>query len=177
MNLSYLLDTSAFRTLPSSVLQKHIFYASPYCFWELLTHLDEGKFDRQKGQLMKFKYAHLLNDLRAEIEAPLLINDHMLQSRVSDAELIAAALAALRDSNSLKMFYLSYIEDSKGNLRQVSDCAVSARRALEEAELRHSKFIQDIMDVFRSGQVKFENDSDSHQGILQLLEGDVIKLQ
>jgi hypothetical protein len=177
MKIPYLLDTSAFRALPSRILKEHTFYASPYCFWELLTHLDEGSFDRHKGQLMKFKYAHILNDPCAEIEVPLLINDNQLQDRVSDEELIAAALAALRDSNSLEMFYSSYVEDSKGNLHQVSECAANARKALGEAEQKHKEFIEGIINVFRSGQVKLETYSDYRLAILQLLEGEVIKLQ
>jgi hypothetical protein len=177
MKTRYLLDTSAFRALPSRILQEHTFYASPYCFWELLTHLDERSFDRHKGQLMKFKYAHILNDPRAEIEVPLLIDDNQLQDRVSDEELIAAALAALQDSNSLDMFYSSYVEDSKGNLHQVSECAANVRKALGEAEQKHTEFVENIMNVFRTGQVKLETNSDYHQAILQLLEGEMIKLQ
>jgi len=177
MKTRYLLDTSAFCALPSRILQEHTFYASPYCFWELLTHLDEGSFDQYKGQLMKFKYAHILNDPRAEIEVPLLIDDNQLQDRVSDEELIAAALAALQDSNSLDMFYSSYVEDSKGNLHQVSECAANVRKALGEAEQKHTEFVENIMNVFRTGQVKLETYSDYHQAILQLLEGEMIKLQ
>lgn len=171
------MDTSAFRALPSSVLQKHTFYTSPYCFWELLTHLDEGQFNRHKGQLMKFEYVYLLNDPRAEIEVPLLLNNSQLQDRVSDAELIPAALAALRDSDSLDRFYLSYFKDSKGNLHQLSDCAANARQRLGELEQKHTEFIQNIINAFQSGLVKLTTDSDYHQAILQLLEGYLITLQ
>jgi hypothetical protein len=83
----YLLDTSALRALLGKILEEHTFYTSPYCFWELLTHLDEGQVTRTKGQLMKLRFTHILDDPRAAIETPLLVHDAQLQDRVSDEEL------------------------------------------------------------------------------------------
>lgn len=82
----YLLDTSAFRSLSHQELralsrQGETFYASPYCFWEILSHLDEG-FDRYKSELMKFRYVYVLDDPRAEVELPLLIKNRELQERI-----------------------------------------------------------------------------------------------
>jgi hypothetical protein len=181
----YLLDTSVFIKLPGTALSGRDFYASPYCFWESLTHLDEEPFDhldeelfaRRKGQLMKFKYVRILNDPRAEIEIPLLIEDRELQNRVSDEEVIEATLAALQASSTIEAFYSSYIQDSKGNVRQVSDCAANAGKILDEAEHRYIEFIKNIVNVFRSGQLNVQTDFDRHQAILQLLEGEVIKLR
>ncbi len=158
----YILDTSALRALPGKILEEHTFYTSPYCFWELLTHLDEGQFTRRKGQLMKLRFTHILDDPRAAIETPLLIYDARLQDRVSDEELITTALTALQDSDSLERFYSSYIKDSRGHLRQVSDCAAGAQKALEEAEKKYAEFIQNIIGAFLSGQVKLENDLEHH---------------
>lgn len=57
MQRSYILDTSAFRAISAATLaaasQEACLLVSPFCFWELLTHLeDEGQFDRVKGNLM-----------------------------------------------------------------------------------------------------------------------------
>jgi hypothetical protein len=36
MEARHLLDTSALRTLPGTILREHTVYTSPYCAWELL---------------------------------------------------------------------------------------------------------------------------------------------
>jgi hypothetical protein len=177
MEALYLLDTSAFRALPGTILQEGTFFTSPYCVWELLTHLDEKDFARSKGQLMKARFTHVLNDPRAAVETSLLLHDTKLQERVPDEELIRYALAALNDSDSLDRFYRSVIGDSNGEFRQVSDCVARAKEVLEEEEQRYTQFIQKIIGAFRSGNVKLDSDVDQHGAILSLLEGDVIKLQ
>lgn len=175
--MTYLLDTSALRGLGAAILQKHTFYTSPYCFWELLTHLDEGEFAYRKNQLMKVRFTRVLDDPRADIEAPLLIHDTQLQERVSDEELITYTLAALQDSESLERLYLALIKDSKGNLRDVADVAARARKELEEREQRYIGFVQQIINALQHGQLKIGNDEEYHGAILSLLEGDVIKLK
>jgi hypothetical protein len=120
---------------------------------------------------MKFKYLQILDDPRAEIENPLLIDDSILQERVPDHDLIAASLAALRDSNSLSVFYSAYIRDSKGKLHQISDCAASVRKSLEEAEEKHIGFIRNIINALINKQIKIETDIEKHQAILDLIEG------
>ena len=54
MKYNFLLDTSAFRALSKNILNQlknrdHKIFASPYSFWELLSHLDEkDKFEYYK---------------------------------------------------------------------------------------------------------------------------------
>jgi hypothetical protein len=178
----YLLDTSAFRSLPGWVLQNlsgqgQSFFASPYCFWEIISHLNEpGQFDYYKGNLMKFRYVQVLNDPQAELETPLLVEDRDLQERVPDSDLIEAALAALHESSSLDAFYSTYIEDSNGRPHQVSGCVQRLGRALETRKERHIDLINDIIEAFGSGQVDLETDTSRHQAILDLVEGWVIQL-
>lgn len=177
MEALYLLDTSALRALPGKLLEEGTFYASPYCVWELLTHLDEKDFARCKGRLLKARFTHVLDDPRAAVETPLLPHDTKLRKRVSDEELIGHILAALNDSDSLEEFYRSIIRDSNGEFRQVADCAATARKVLSEAEQRYTEFFQQIIGAFRSGDVKLTDDKDYLGAILGLLEGDVVKLQ
>ncbi len=177
MEALYLLDTSALRALPGTVLRGATFFTSPYCVWELLTHLDEKDFARRKGQLMKARFTRVLDDPRAAVETRLLLHDTKLQKRVSDEELIGYMLAALNDSDSLDRFYKTLIRDSNSEFRQVSDCVARARKVLAEEEQRYTQFVQQIVGAFRSGDVKLDSDLDQHGAILSLLEGDVIKLQ
>lgn len=177
MEALYLLDTSALRALPGKLLKDGTFYASPYCVWELLTHLDEKDFARRKGRLLKARFTHVLDDPRAAVETPLLPHDTKLQKRVSDGELIGHILAALNDSDSLARFYRSTIRDSNGEIRQVAYSAATTRNVLAEAEHRYTEFIQQIVGAFRSGDVKLNDDKDHYRAILDLLEGDAVKLQ
>ncbi len=177
MEALYLLDTSALRALPRTLLQEDTFFTSPHCIWELLTHLDEKDFARTKGQLMKAQFTHVLNDPRAAVETPLLPHETKLQERVSDGELIRHILAALNDSDSLNRFYKSVVRDSNGEFRQVSGCVARTQEVLAEEEQRYAQFVQKIIGAFQSGDVKLNNDRDQHGAILSLLEGDVVKLQ
>jgi hypothetical protein len=173
----YLLDTSALRALPGKILRNDTFFTPPYCVWELLTHLDGKDFAQRKGQLMKARFTHILNDPRAAIETPLLPHDTRLQRRVSDEELIRLALAALNDSDSLDRFYRSMIRDSNGEFHQVSGCVARTQEALAEAEREYMRDFQQIVSALRSGDVKLNSDMEQHGAILSLLNGDVIKLQ
>jgi hypothetical protein len=74
MRPSVLLDTSAFRALATSQLEASSqfagLYVSPFCFWELWTHLeDDDQFQRVKGNLMKFRYVTILMTRRPKSTA------------------------------------------------------------------------------------------------------------
>ena len=159
---SYLLDTSALLALPKQILGEHTFHTSPYCIWKLLTHLDEKEFTRRKGQLLKVRSTFILDEPQATVERRLLVHDELLQTRVSDEELITNALAALHDSDCLERFYSSVIRDSNGNLRQLSNCASRARKILDKEEKRYKRFIKDIVSLLYSSQVQIANNMDRH---------------
>jgi hypothetical protein len=183
MNTAYLLDTSVFRFLPRQILEAlHLkgynLYASPFVFWELLTHLhEEGGFVGYKARMMKFRFVDILDDPRALIESSVITNDTSAQQRVPDTELIEATLAALEASNSLESFYATLIEDSKGRTRQVADCAARSKEVLAGEEQRFVAFLQSILEVLASGRVAYKTDSERHQAVLDLLEGQGIYLR
>jgi hypothetical protein len=64
---AFLLDTSAFKSLSKDELAQVAcrgfqLTVPPYCFWELLCHLDEGDdFARAKGYLMKFRGVEIVD--------------------------------------------------------------------------------------------------------------------
>src|SRR4029450_7205626 len=100
---------------------------SPYCFWEILSHLHEqDKFTYIKNILMNFQYVSVLNDPQAAAVAVLCLPPSQLHVRVPDNEIIYASLAALRDSNSLTEFYSKQIADRHGNVRPLSGYASRA---------------------------------------------------
>jgi hypothetical protein len=123
---SDLLDTSAFISLPSRVLealqrQGHVLHVSPYVFWERLCHLTEADFERNKGRLVsKRKFVTFLDDPRAQIETPLLTLDRVIEPRPPDYELIDATLAALEASDSLASFYAADIRDSNNRVHRIA---------------------------------------------------------
>lgn len=174
MHRKYLLDTSAVRCLPTSTLaevsQLHDLYVSPFCFWEILGHLEEhGSFDSYKSLLMKFKHVEVLDDPFANI--------HRLRERIPDNDLIEASLAALRDSTSLSDFYSKYIRDSKGAVRSLSDCAARGDEILYQEEEKYIRFLKNATQLLDSGRVRYETDAHRHQAILSLVEGWLIQLR
>jgi signal transduction histidine kinase len=147
MHRSYLLDTSSFVNLASQVLQQlcvhgHSLYASPYVFWERLCHLEGDDFHRSKGQLLsKFQFVKLLDDPHAHIERSLLPSGSALHDRSEDADLIYAALAALKASESLVAFYSSQLQDPKNGVGTVMDVTERRRAEEERQALAHANRI------------------------------------
>jgi len=182
MESSYLLDTSALRSMSARTLaalgRDSRLVVSPFCFWEVMTHLDEERnFDRFKIELMKFKSVCVLDDLCAAVEAPLLKQNYALQNRVPDNDLIAAALAALRESTSLDDFYSKYIEDARGRVHSIVDCAALGRKALLEEEQRYLGFVGKILNLLSNQPTAYDSNAERHRAILSLVEGWVIQLQ
>jgi hypothetical protein len=145
-------------------------------FWELLCHLDEGNFDRNKGILMKFIYVKVLNDPKAEIETRLIPRDVKLKEHVPDTDIILATLGALQASDSLSTFYSSYIRDSRDRTRQISGCAAEVRQQLKEREDRYVDYITNIIKALSSGSVRVGTDEDHHRAVLALVNGHVISM-
>ena len=182
MSQSFLLDTSAFRSLSKEALELvsnyHALYTSPFCFWELLTHLDEYKdFERAKGQFMKFTHIQVLDDPYAAVESPWLLENTELKDRPPDEDLIYATLAPLKASTSLEEFYLARIADSQGRQYEVNGCVARAREDLHKAEDKFTGFIESVLDLMRRGQIQYEASEDRHRAVLSLVEGWIIRLQ
>ena len=146
MQRSYLLDTSAFRAVPAArlgaVSQETRLLVSPFCFWELLTHLeDEGQFDRVKGNLMKFRHVSVLDDPLASIERDVVLRGDAVHERPDDSELIYATLAALRDSASLSEFYAKHIRDDQNQVHRIAGCVARVRDVLKTEEQLFQEYV------------------------------------
>jgi hypothetical protein len=151
MQDTYLLDTSAFRALSAAQLkaasQEASLLVSPFCFWELLTHLEESsQFSRVKGNLMKFRHVQVLDDPRAWVERGVVLPNDEVHERLRDDELVYATLAALRDSDSVADFYQKYIRDGRNQVREISDCVSRVSAVLTAEEQRFEEFVKKIME-------------------------------
>lgn len=178
---TYLLDTSAFRALPAArlavVSQSMRLLVSPFCFWELLTHLeDEGQFGRVKGNLMKFQHVSVLDDPWASVEHDVVRLRDGVHDRLNDCELIYAMLAALRDSGSVSDFYGKQICDSRNQIRKIAGCVSRVGNVLRAEEQRFQEYMTKIMTVVRDGCVSLETPADRHRGTLDVLEAWRIQL-
>lgn len=119
---------------------------------------------------MKFRYVEILDDPHALLESALsLVDEH----RVPDNDLIEAMLAALQASGSLVQFYVSYIQDTKGMTRQVSECALKARELLDKRERDYIEFVTRIRDYLPSLETDLNDPQEQHRLILSLADGAV----
>jgi hypothetical protein len=176
MQDTYLLDTSAFRALSAAQLkaasQEASLLVSPFCFWELLTHLEEsGQFSRVKGNLMKFRHVQVLDDPRAWVERGVVLPSDEVHERLRDDELLYATLAALRDSDSVADFYQKYIRDSRNQFREISDCVSRVNAVLTAEEQRFEEFVKKIMAGVRGGVVRLTTPTEWHDRIIEMIDG------
>ena len=178
---SYLLDTSAFRGISAAKLAavscSAQLVASPFCFWELLTHLeDEGEFERIKGNLMKFRHVQILDDPWVSVERGLVLGSDAVLQRPEDSELVYATLAALRDSGSVSEFYAKQIRDSLGQAREIAGSVARIRDILNDEEDRFKEYVAKVMSVVRSGAVSLATPTDQHRATLQIVDAWRIQL-
>jgi hypothetical protein len=150
---------------------------SPFCFWELLTHLeDEGQFGRVKGNLMKFRHVSVLDDPWASVERDVVRLRDGVHDRPDDCELIYAMLAALRDSGSVPDFYGKQIRDSRNQVRKIAGCVSRAGDVLKAEEQRFQEYVTKIMTVVRDGRVSLDTPAERHRGTLDVVEAWRIQL-
>jgi len=175
MTTPYLLDTSAFRAIGTNRLRQLAavgsLFVSPFCFWEVVSHLDEpDQFRRMKGNLMKFRHVKVLDD--PEAESLGAVGGHeLLKSRVPDEDVVYGALAALQASDSLDSFYAKHIRDSQGNVRSLSACVERAKDILQREEERFVGFVRQIVDSVRAGTSTFATPWDRHRATVSLING------
>jgi hypothetical protein len=178
---SYIFDTSAFRAIPAATLEaashKAHLVVSPFCFWELLTHLeDDGQFDRVKGNLMKFRHMSVLDDPWASDESNVVLPDDDVLKRPDDSGLIYAILAALHESHSIPQFYTKRARDSRGQVREIDECVARAAEILKAEEQRFQEYVSNIMSVVRDGRVSLATPADRHRGTIQVVDAWWIQL-
>lgn len=178
---TYLLDTSAFRALPEARLaaagRDARLSASPYCFWELLTHLEDGdQFSLFKVTLLKFQHVQILDDPYASVERGVVRQSDSAHEGLKDPELIYPVLAALRDSESVSEFYRKQIRDCQSQVREIAGCVSRIRATLGREEQRFQEYVTKIMIAVRDGAVSLATPADIHQGTLDVIKGRRIQL-
>ena len=167
-----LLDTSAFKDLPKGKWVQAArggfqLTASPYCFWELLCHLDEEPdFKKAKGRLIKF---HGVKIVDKPFDRALVKNKPDAEKKVWSSDLIYAALAAVEAASSLDDLNASLIVDEAGNERALKDCVNRIKEVLDEEENRFREVMTKLISVIKSGQVKVDKPIDQHNAILSLV--------
>ena len=172
----YLLDTSAVRFASGQRLAKKAqaaeLVASPFSFWEIATHLrDEKDFGRIKANLMKFHHVKLLHEPTASAERELALAQVAADEDLEAPDVIYAALAALRATNSVEEFYKCRIQDRKGALREIDGCVARIQDMLVDGEQRFKGLIAGVKELLRKGEVVLKTPSDFHGSTLDLTNG------
>jgi hypothetical protein len=145
---------------------------SPFCFWELLTHLEEpDKFTYYKSHLMKLRYAEVLDDPDTSVERLVVRSTDDVHQRATDKDIIYAALDALQDCPSIAEFYGQPLEDQRGQRRLIVQCGERGRRVLADEEQRFAEFVGKIVAAAADGRVSFGTAEDRHEAALDLLHG------
>jgi hypothetical protein len=175
-----LLDTSAFIAVSKEKLTEarhrgwHL-TTSPWCFLELLCHLDEdSNFARAKGKLVKF---HGVEIVDKPLDRVVAQSEPDSENRIWSSDLVYAALAAIDGANSLDDLNHSLIVDEAGNRRSLKDCADSVRRTLDEEVARFQGLMTKLIGLLRSGEVVVGTAEEKHNAIMSMVaSGDGIPL-
>jgi len=167
-----LLDTSAFKALSKDHLAEarwngwHL-TTSPYCFWELLCHLDEqANFAKGKGNLMKYRGVEIIDK---PLDRVVVGSELPKEPRIWSSDLTYAALAAIDAANSLDDLNNSLIVDEGGNRRALGDCADRVHRQLADEEERFREFMAKLIELLRSGQVTTRTEQEKHNAIMSMV--------
>src|SRR3989442_5365077 len=173
---TYLLDTSAVRLAAGDRLAEKAsaaaLMASPFCFWEIASHLqDEGDFARIKANLMKFRHLKLLNEPTALAEHDLGLAQIDVDDGLEAPDVIYAALAAIRASNSIEEFFKRRIRDGKGVGRRLDGCVARIQEMLAQGESGFSDFIANVRQLLTDQTVVLNTPDDYHASILDLTNG------
>jgi hypothetical protein len=173
---SYLLDTSAFRGLSSAEIASKagdcLIHASPYVFWETLCHLDDiDDFQRETGQVLKFRDVNILDDPTASILKTAPGTSASAISQLPDYDIIYACLAALRSAQSIEDFYSSYIQDSSEQIRLISGCVERVCEVLAKAEQQYLQFVDKIIAILDENPQGLDQDDAKVGAIESLFQG------
>lgn len=167
-----LLDTSAFRAISRDSLAAargegwHL-TTSPWCFFELLCHLDEeDDFSKAKGNLMKFRGVEIVDK---PLDRSVAEREGSAKSRIWSSDLAYAALAAIDAADSLDDLNRSIIVDEAGDKRDLKGCVDRIRQRLDEEEARFRQLIMEVIKLIRSGQVPRSIAPERHQAILDMV--------
>lgn len=175
-----LLDTSAFKALSSDELSAakargwHL-TTSPWCFFELLCHLnEEDDFTQAKGNLMKFRGIEIIDKPldRAVAELAKSVNP-----RIWSSDLAYATLAAIDAATSPDDLANSLIVDEAGNNRgPLKDVAGKARSVLDGAEREFQTHITSMIEALQYGGGVARTAEMNHDVIMRRLAADGLPL-
>ena len=149
-----LLDTSAFKALSRDSLSAaeekgwHL-TTSPWCFFELLCHLDEeADFAKAKGNLMKFRGIEIVDKPLDRAVAECGQSD---EPRIWSSDLSYAALAAIDAAGSPDDLANSVLVDEAGNSRgPLKDLADRVRGVLDREESTFQDHMTSMITTLRS---------------------------
>jgi predicted metal-binding protein len=167
-----LLDTSAFRSLSKEELAQALsrglkLSASPYCFWELLCHLDEGEdFARAKGRLMKFRGVKIVDKPLDRVAAQ---SESSCEARIWSSDLVYAALAAIESASSVDHLNRSLIVNETGNKSALDGCVSRIKGILGEKQNKFREFMSELIGLITSGGVNTDTPMERHAAILSLV--------
>lgn len=167
-----LLDTSAFKALSRDSLLAAMengwhLTTSPWCFFELLCHLDEEPdFAKARGHLMKFRGLEIVDK---PLDRAVATSQQSNDARIWSSDLAYAALGAIDAAGSLDDLNRSLIVDEAGNKRDVKGCVDRIRQRLEEEESRFRQVIAEVIKLIRSGQVPRSTAEERHHAILDMV--------
>lgn len=170
--VTLLLDTSAFVGISKEGLAEarhkgwHL-TTSPYCFWELLCHLDkERNFARAKGNLMKFRGVEIVDKPLDRVVAQ---SGSSCEARIWSSDLVYAALAAIEAASSVDHLNRSLIVDETGNERALEGCVDRIKGILKKEQNRFRKVMTNLIGIMTSGDVNTNTGTERHTAILSLL--------
>ena len=165
-----LLDTSAFICLGQGTLSAAReagwkLKTSPWCFFELLCHLDEeSNYARAKGNLMKFRGVEIIDKpLDRAIAAPVDSD----VPRVWSSDLCYSALAAIDAAQSYDDLANSVLLDEAGNTRgPLKDVAERVRHVLDEAERGFQEHMKSMIAVLKANDHSPRSPERNHRVIM-----------
>jgi|AntAceMinimDraft_16_1070373.scaffolds.fasta_scaffold23552_2 hypothetical protein len=165
-----LLDTSAFKGLSRDALSAAQeagwqLKTSPWCFFELLCHLDEeSDFPKAKGNLMKFRGIEIIDKPLDRAVAKLGNSE---EPRVWSSGLCYAALAAIDAAQSYDDLANSVLLDEAGNTRgPLKDVALQVRRVLDEAEHEFQDHMTSMIATLKAEGQSPRSPEQNHQVIM-----------
>jgi len=169
------LDTSAFKSLGRDALTAAQeagwqLKTSPWCFFELLCHLDEeSDFPKAKGNLMKFRGIEIIDKPLDHAVAELGNSE---EPRVWSSGLCYAALAAIDAAQSYDDLANSVLLDEAGNPRgPLKDIALQVRRVLDEAEHEFQGHMTSMIATLRAEGQSPRSPERNHQVIIDTVLG------
>jgi hypothetical protein len=172
------LDTSALLAIPKARLATlGQAFTSPFCFYELLCHLDEDEFRRRKGNVLKCAETSILDDPEAEFASHFGIDPRPRSEQVEAGEIIRTILDRLTQSETLDEFYSQHVPDEQGNLRLVRDCARVMRNVLDTEAEKYKRFVESVIGVIQTGLIDLKSPESCNNAIMGLVKGHHVDLK